>query len=157
GTEGVVSRSVEKLFGTRGTMNMQALVHAILGGYCLPVDGIHGVYHWARVLENGLQLATVTKAKTEIVTLFALFHDSRRVNEDDDPGHGRRGAELAAVMRGTLFQLSDENFELLATACAYHTDGLIDGDITVQTCWDADRLDLARVGITPEPAYLCTA
>jgi uncharacterized protein len=137
-------------------MSIQALVHAILGGYCLPVDGIHGIYHWARVLENGLRLAAVTQAKTEIVTLFALFHDSRRVNEDHDPGHGRRGAELAAALRGTLFQLSDEDFELLATACAYHTDGLTEGDITVQTCWDADRLDLGRVGITPEPAYLCT-
>jgi uncharacterized protein len=64
---------------------------------------------------------------------------------------------LAAAMRGTLFQLSDDDFELLATACAYHTDGLTEGDITVQTCWDADRLDLGRVGITLEPACLCTA
>ena len=24
-------------------------------------------------------------------------------------------------------------------------------------CWDADRLDLARVGIDPHPDYLCTA
>ncbi len=31
------------------------------------------------------------------------------------------------------------------------------GDITVQTCWDADRLDLGRVGITPNPRWLCTA
>ena len=30
-------------------------------------------------------------------------------------------------------------------------------DITVQTCWDADRLDLGRVGIRPHPKYLCTA
>ncbi len=25
------------------------------------------------------------------------------------------------------------------------------------TCWDADRLDLGRVGIMPEPSRLCTA
>jgi uncharacterized protein len=138
-------------------MNMYALVHDLLDGYRLPVDGTHGVYHWARVLENGVRLAAVTKAKAEIVTLFALFHDSRRVNEDEDPGHGLRGAELAAAMRGRQFQLSDEDFELLYTACAHHTDGLVEGDVTVQTCWDADRLDLARVGITPAPPYLCTA
>ena len=24
-------------------------------------------------------------------------------------------------------------------------------------CWDADRLDLARVGIVPNPKYLCAA
>jgi uncharacterized protein len=29
-------------------------------------------------------------------------------------------------------------------------------DITIQTCWDADRLDLGRVGIVPDPARLCT-
>ena len=29
-------------------------------------------------------------------------------------------------------------------------------DITVQTCWDADRLDLGRVGIIPRPDRLCT-
>ena|SRR5579872_3826393 len=138
-------------------MNTRALVHDILDGYRLSVDGTHGVYHWARVLENGLRLAEVTKAKTDIVTLFALFHDSRRVNQDDDPGHGLRGAELAAARHGTLFQLSDEDFELLYTACAYHTDGFVEGDVTIQTCWDADRLDLARVGISPAPPYLCTA
>jgi uncharacterized protein len=138
-------------------MNTPALVRGILGGYCLPVEGTHGVYHWARVWENGLRLAAVTKANIEVVTLFALLHDSRRVKECEDPGHGRRGAELAAALRGTLFQLGDDDFELLYTACAYHTDGMIEGEVTVQTCWDADRLDLARVGVTPAPRYLCTA
>jgi uncharacterized protein len=28
--------------------------------------------------------------------------------------------------------------------------------VTVQTCWDADRLDLGRVGKHPHPRYLCT-
>jgi len=37
-----------------------------------------------------------------------------------------------------------------------YTDGLIDADVTIQTCWDADRLDLGRVGITPERTKLCT-
>jgi len=140
----------------RRIMNVKDLVDDILGGYQLPIDGIHGFQHWARVLENSMRLAEATNAKVEVVTLFALFHDSRRVNEDDDPGHGRRGAELAAAMRGTHFDLSDEDFDLLDTACTYHTAGLTKGDITVQTCWDADRLDLARVGISPAPRYLCT-
>jgi uncharacterized protein len=29
-------------------------------------------------------------------------------------------------------------------------------DITIQTCWDADRLDLGRVGVFPDAARLCT-
>ncbi len=28
--------------------------------------------------------------------------------------------------------------------------------ISLQACWDADRLDLGRVGITPKPHRLCT-
>ena len=86
-----------------------------------------------------------------------IFHDSRRVNEGTDEGTARRGAELATQLRGDWFDLPDEDFDLLCFACARHTDGLMDGDITVRTCWDADRLDLGRVGICPEPKRLCTA
>jgi uncharacterized protein len=28
--------------------------------------------------------------------------------------------------------------------------------VTIQTCWDSDRLDLGRVGIMPHPSLLCT-
>ena len=33
---------------------------------------------------------------------------------------------------------------------------LTEADVTVQTCWDADRLDLGRVGTTSKAEYLCT-
>ncbi len=133
-----------------------ALVHAIKREYALPVLGTHGLAHWARVLENGLRLAEHTGADPRIVALFAVFHDSRRRNESTDPGHGARGGELALQLRGTHFELSDRDFELLASACVHHTDGSVNGDVTVQTCWDADRLDLWRVSITPRDEYLCT-
>mgnify|MGYP003330260320 FL=1 len=42
------------------------------------------------------------------------------------------------------------------TACVHHTDGLAEGDLSVQVCWDADRLDLLRVGIRPAAHRLCT-
>ena len=38
----------------------------------------------------------------------------------------------------------------------HHSDGRVDADVTVQTCWDADRLDLGRVGKRPDPRLLCT-
>jgi uncharacterized protein len=133
-----------------------AIIREILEDYALPVRGDHGVVHWARVLENGLRLAGATGANVEVVTLFALFHDSRRVNEGHDPRHGLRGAKYAMSLRGTLIHLDDRNFELLYDACRLHTDGLTDGDVTLQACWDADRLDLGRVGITPLPHRLCS-
>jgi uncharacterized protein len=88
--------------------------------------------------------------------LFALLHDSRRVNESWDPDHGPRAAEFARTLRGRLFDLPDHEFRLLHRACADHTHERTHPDLTVQTCWDADRLDLGRVGITPHPSYLCT-
>ncbi len=132
------------------------LVHKILVQYPLPIMGVHGVSHWARVLENGLRIAAESGANIQVVQLFAIFHDSRRKNEGIDPGHGRRGGDLAAKMRGDWFDLPEDEFELLYVACRDHTKGRTKGDITVQTCWDADRLDLGRVGFIPSPKYLCT-
>lgn len=83
-------------------------------------------------------------------------HDARRVNEHRDNGHGQRGGDLARTLRGSLLHLDDTRFELLYQACRLHTDGHTDGDPTLQACWDADRLDLGRVGITPRPERLCT-
>jgi uncharacterized protein len=114
------------------------------------------VAHWARVLETGRKLAHSTGANGSIVELFAVFHDACRENDARDPEHGLRGAQLAESLRGVLFDLPDEHFSLLWVACADHTSGQTDSDITVQTCWDSDRLDLGRVGITPRARYLCT-
>jgi uncharacterized protein len=138
-------------------LDLKPIIETILEDYALPLDGHHGVSHWARVLENGLRLADETKANIEVVQLFAIFHDSRRINEGFDDGHGKRGADLAAELRDKYFSLSDQEFNLLYAACADHTEGKTDGDITVQTCWDADRLDLGRVRVQPHPQKLCTA
>jgi uncharacterized protein len=120
------------------------------------VTALHGPDHWRRVERNGLLLATQTGAVLEVVRLFALFHDSRRMNDGHDPGHGARGADYAAKLRGNMFQLADDEFELLHYACVWHTDGVSHENATIATCWDADRLDLGRVGIIPDPKRMCT-
>ncbi len=79
-----------------------------------------------------------------------------RSNEGIDDGRGKRRAKLAAELRGDWLDLPDAVFDLLYSACAHHTDGLVEADITIQTCWDGDRLDLGRVGIIPAPMKLCT-
>jgi uncharacterized protein len=133
------------------------LIAAILAQYRLPRFGVHGVAHWARVLENGRRLAAATGARPAVVELFAVFHDAARRNDSRDPGHGRRGAGLAAALRAALLELADEDFALLTEACAGHTDGGVRAEPTVGTCWDADRLDLPRVGKRTDPRRLCTA
>ena len=136
---------------------MEDLLNEILGRYPLEPNGLHGIGHWARVLENGRRLAEKTGAMIEVVELFAIFHDSQRQNDGSDPGHGSRGARLAEEMRGKWFDLTDMAFNHLVDACSLHTNGFVSADITVQTCWDADRLDLGRAGIVPDKTRLCTA
>jgi len=138
-------------------MDVPAILAAIRGQYVLAWDGLHGISHWARVYENGLLLAESVEVNTDLVLLFALFHDACRVNDSVDPGHGKRGAELAAAMHGDTFQLAQDDFALLHEACAKHTLGLVEADPVVQVCWDADRLDLPRAYIVPRPDKLCTS
>lgn len=119
--------------------------------------GNHGILHWARVYEIGMKLAKQTGANSEVVQLFALFHDARRHNEHSDPDHGPRGAELAMQLWKPFFPtLGSTEFTLLHQACCLHTIAESHDDITVQTCFDADRLDLGRVGKVVDPKYLCT-
>jgi uncharacterized protein len=124
--------------------------------YHAPALSIHGPAHWRRVERNGLLLASRTGADVTVVRLFALFHDSRRENDCADEGHGARGAEYAGALRGVLYDLSEDRFKLLHEACVWHTDGRRHGDPTVGTCWDADRLDLGRVGVIPSPDFMST-
>lgn len=137
-------------------MDYSAIVKEIISQYKLPLFGRHGLSHWARVWEGGLKLASETGADQEVVRLFALFHDARRENERRDDGHGKRGAELLTRFRGELVILTDHQFDMLFYACVHHTDGMTEGDVTVQTCWDSDRLDLGRIGVRPNPRFLCT-
>jgi uncharacterized protein len=134
----------------------ERLVAVLRPGYRLRWEGIHGWPHWVRVRENGERLAAVTGADLEVVEPFALLHDIARRNDAYDPRHGARAAELVLTLAGRLLRLDRLQLEQLTFACARHTEGLLDADATIQTCWDADRLDLGRVGIEPDPARLCT-
>ncbi len=134
-----------------------AAFRTIVDGYRLPLTGIHGLPHWARVLENGRRLAEATGADLAVVELFAVFHDARRMSEGGDPDHGRRGADLARQLADVLAPVTDAQLALLCEACEGHTAGLTHPDPTVGTCWDADRLDLWRVGIKVRPTLLSTA
>jgi len=132
------------------------LLNRVIETYVLPSQGIHGLSHWARVLENGRRLAPLEGADTDIVELFAVFHDACRMSEGSDRGHAGRGAQLARMLHGAWFVLDDARFALFVTACEEHTAGLTEADISIQVCWDADRLDLLRVGKRPKPGLLCT-
>ena len=121
---------------------------------------IHGPTHWQRVERNGLVLAdSLPNVDRDVVRLFALFHDAKRINEGHDPGHGERGALYAASLigkefGGVAFSLESHQLEWLVEACSLHTDQLHHSNDTIGCCFDADRLDLPRVAIQTESKYL---
>lgn len=132
------------------------LVEYLRGHFRLDWHGIHGSGHWARVLHNGKAIAEREGARVDVVTLFAFLHDHERIHDSLDSEHGPNACINAHNLRDVYFTIDDEGFDLLLQAMAGHSNGTMDGDITVRTCWDADRLDLGRVGIIPDPIYLCT-
>lgn len=138
-------------------IDITELVKFLRGHFRLNWHGHHGAAHWARVMHNGKTLAKAENGRQDVVTLFALLHDHERENEFIDPSHGQRAADNAVNLRNRFFKIDDAGFLLLYDAMALHSQGDLVADSTVQCCWDADRLDLGRVGIIPDPRYLCTA
>ena len=124
--------------------------------FVLAWNGIHGVAHWARVARIGERLAAETGARLDVVRFFAFFHDSCRESDGWDRHHGPRAAALVEELHGEFFDLDRAGLELLVEACRGHTNCDFHDDTTVQTCWDADRLDLGRVGIFPDQERLGT-
>jgi len=122
----------------------------------LPGGSVHGPAHWLRVMKNGLEIADETYADREIVRLFALLHDVCRLRDHKDPEHGERAAQLVLELNNSYFSLSPERLDLLHIACRDHSKGLKTEDPTIAACWDADRLDLWRVGLQVDPEKLCT-
>lgn len=135
-----------------------ALATTVVAASTRPESRDHGEQHWKAVAWAGHKIASATPgADPELVLLFALFHDSMRHNEFHDPEHGERGGALARSMCGTHFELDSARLELLVDACTRHDRGQVSDDPTIGACWDADRVNLWRVGITPDPKLLSTA
>lgn len=116
----------------------------------------HGPQHWRNVESNGLKLAEHNGADETVVRLFAVFHDVERESDSYDPDHGRRAASLVSDLRDEYFEIDDDQMLLLVEAISFHNDGLTSEEITIGTCWDADRMDLPRVGVTPKASLMST-
>lgn len=152
-------RSVREKNGTLNRLNETefraiknlALSHAI-------ESEIHGIDHWQRVERNGLLLAKESGANTRIVQAFAYLHDCMRLSDGEDYSHGQRAANMVRGYKESIFRdFSKEEFDDLIYALANHTrvEKTVKRDI--DTCFDADRLDLTRVGIQPDPERMATS
>ena len=76
---------------------LDGLVEEVLARSPSAGQYFHGESHWRRVGRCAIKLAQEIPGVDPLVGfLFALFHDSQRVNEKEDPGHGARGPHLLA-------------------------------------------------------------
>jgi uncharacterized protein len=127
-------------------------------GLVLPATSIHGPSHSGRVARYGRLIAEQNGADLEVVQLFAFLHDARRENDHTDEFHGVRAAVLfRELVEAKLITLSSLQSSQLELALRMHNSReAASEDLTVQTCWDADRLDLWRVGTIPNPRYMFT-
>ena len=117
---------------------------------------IHGIEHWKRVERNGLLLAT-DDVNIKVVRLFAYLHDHKRLSDGWDLEHGRRAAEnLDNIRQILLSELTDDEFVMLKRACMEHTIIHRTGIPTIDACFDADRMDLPRVGYMPDPVRMAS-
>ncbi|HRN52326.1 MAG TPA: hypothetical protein PK788_02460 [Gemmatimonadaceae bacterium] len=140
-------------------MDLKRVAAAVCREYTLDLRGLHGVWHWLRVRQNGLWLAERTPgADPQVIELFALLHDSRRWDDGRDPEHGPRAADFARRLSADgILTLEAGKLEALADACTHHTSPRTSTDPTIGCCWDADRLELSRLSYPPDPRYLSTA
>lgn len=126
----------------------------------IDVNSIHGINHWLNVRRNGKYLSSINGADQTVIDYFGLLHDSQRENDGSDLEHGKRAGKFVRriIDDGMLSNLSTRQQEQLYYACLYHhVSNAVSDDVTVQTCWDADRLDLWRVMTIPDREMLYTS
>ena len=135
---------------------LKAAKQAAVERFAMPLDGIHGQTHWERVRENAIYLVKHSGGDALVGELFAQLHDCCRESDGADPSHGLRAARFVESINETILFLKSDQLEELMFACEYHEKGRVTDHPTIGACWDADRLDLGRVAIRPNPQLLST-
>ncbi len=134
-------------------MDLELYLTLARAKFTMDLMGIHGEAHWLKVTTNARRIAMADGGDVLVATLFGVFHDCCRKSEGHDHNHGKRAAEYVQTLD---LGLNTEQKRLLYLAIMGHADAKVSGNPTIGACWDADRLDLPRVGCEIDPEYLST-
>jgi hypothetical protein len=133
----------------------------------------HGVGHFARVGCLALALyerrreRSVLAGRTpdgptpsetvEALVLSAFFHDSGRINENRDRGHGPAGEQIFRAFASRVVPAPKPSVcAVVSAAILYHCGGGVGSPDGVATAVaNADRLDRIRFGDRPVPRLMC--
>jgi uncharacterized protein len=117
----------------------------------------HGMDHFLDVARSAGEIAAVTPGANFVgAVLAAAYHDLGRYHDNPDPEHGRRSAKIVKRYDLLVPWRSLINEKEVLDAIKYHTDGKVTTNPTMGSLWDADRLELHRVGILPDPRLMST-
>lgn len=124
-------------------------------GARLAHEPMHGEPHWRAVAWAGLRIrAHAPGVSPGVLVAFGLLHDCRRETDDWDPEHGDRAALVAARSRPLKRLLGAEGRDLVSEACRLHERGMSRPEaLAIGACWDADRVNLVRLGFRLDPRY----
>lgn len=124
----------------------------------LSQGSLHGYQHWKRVERLGKYIGATNGSDIAIVSHFAYLHDAVRHSESEDVLHGLRAGDYVQILASQKhISLNQSQLNTLVLACKTHNT--ITATIlnpTLATCFDADRLDLWRMGIQPIESLLFT-
>ena len=136
---------------------LRRLKRFCLGHWDSSLGQMHGPEHWERVRVFAHLLSPKDGIDFMVTDAFAYLHDVERHDNLEDPQHGPRAAALVRRIRRTYLRyLNDSQVALLCKACEQHTAAQSTGEYIIDLCFDADRMDLPRVGIIPDPERMAT-
>jgi uncharacterized protein len=116
---------------------------------------VHNTGHWSKVALMGRKLAEAEGQDPTFCEVFGFLHDCQRLEDGHDAGHGARAAQYARSIK-KLIPFRGKKFKDLLYALKWHDDKTHAPNLQIGCCWDADRLDLRRVGVKPDPSMLNT-
>lgn len=115
---------------------------------------IHGMSHLRRVAILSGRLAVAVGEDVESAVVMGFLHDSARKNDGNDIEHAHDSAILARELLERFYPSLDA--DRICEAIAGHADGKVTSDPLTACLWDADRLELKRIGRTIDLGLLST-
>ncbi|MHB9031383.1 MAG: HD domain-containing protein [Candidatus Latescibacterota bacterium] len=135
--------------------SLLAEIERICLPYCInQTTEIHGLEHLRRVACTAGRIALWENEDMKAAVVGGFLHDCARVNDGGGQEHAYDSAIIAEeVLRRHFPELDADR---VVFAIHHHAAGLIAEDLLVGAIWDADRLDLVRLGVRVRTELLST-
>lgn len=118
-------------------------------------SNIHGIKHLRKVAYLAGRFATCLNTNIEAAVIGGYLHDCARIDDGVGNHHAHKSAVLAEKILNEIYPNYVES-KTIYNAIYSHADGLISDDKIIGCVWDADRLNLIRLGIIPQLDLLST-